>query len=207
MISGVTKMRNTSTMNAFDHAPGRRASATPALPPSATAITVAPNAAMNELRIASPMPAKSKRLAYQLVSRPLTTSAKANALGTSHAVYAALPNAARRLSRRRTTSAIATNTAKRAAVAKKTTPSNSSPHHLVLTALEKIVNELPRLNECKNTNPTGIKRKISTSVVHTPSERCSTPSPSDHPRAGSTPLAAASAAARAALVARARRHC
>ena len=86
MISGVTKMRNTNTMNAVAHLPGRRANATPAVPPRITAMTVAPSAARNELRIASPMPVKSNKLAYQLVSTPLTTKASTKPLGTTHAV-------------------------------------------------------------------------------------------------------------------------
>ena len=45
---------------------------------------VAPSAARNEFRIASPMPEKSKSVAYQLVSTPFTTSANTNALDTSH---------------------------------------------------------------------------------------------------------------------------
>ena len=84
MISGVTKMRKTSPMKMVAQRPGRRASATPDIPPINTAITVAPNAAMNELRIASPMPAKSKILAYQLVRIPLTTNATMITPVTSH---------------------------------------------------------------------------------------------------------------------------
>ena len=84
MISGVTKMRNTRPMKIVAQRPGRRASATPAMPPINTAITVAPKAAMNELRMASPIPAKSKILAYQLVMRPLITNARTTTLVISH---------------------------------------------------------------------------------------------------------------------------
>ena len=55
--------------------PGRRARETPAKPPIITAITVAPKAAMNELRIASPTPAKSKMPRYESVSAPLMMQA------------------------------------------------------------------------------------------------------------------------------------
>jgi hypothetical protein len=79
MISGVTRIRNTVAINAFVQPPGRRANATPDMPPIITAITVAPNAAMNEFRIASPMPAKSKIVRYQFVITPLTIKAKTNA--------------------------------------------------------------------------------------------------------------------------------
>ena len=84
MISGVTRIRNTRPMNTVAQRPGRRASATPAIPPMATAMTVAPSAASAELRIASPIPAKSKRFAYQLVTTPLITKASTTTLVMSH---------------------------------------------------------------------------------------------------------------------------
>ena len=81
IISGVTKIKKTVAIKNFVQPPGRRAKATPDMPPINTAITVAPNAAINELRIESPIPAKSKIVRYHSVIRPLRTIAITNAAG------------------------------------------------------------------------------------------------------------------------------
>ena len=47
-ISGVTRIRNTIGRNGFAHLPPRRASATPAKPPSTIAMTVLPTATLSE---------------------------------------------------------------------------------------------------------------------------------------------------------------
>ena len=79
MISGVTRIRKTVAIKAFVQPPGRRANATPDMPPIITAIIVAPNAAIKEFRIASPMPAKSKIVLNQFVITPFIIKAKTNA--------------------------------------------------------------------------------------------------------------------------------
>ncbi len=164
MISGVTRIRNTVAIKAFVQPPGRRANATPDIPPIITAIIVAPNAAMNEFRIASPMPAKSKIVLYQLVIKPLTTKAKTNAavaiqVLTELAMYVLF------LKYVFATSPIAIKTANRIKTAKDSAPSNNSPHHLRLVLPDQIVNELPALNECKITSKIGTNRNIKTSTV------------------------------------------
>ena len=84
MISGVTRMRNNSAIITLLQAPGWRARATPHRPPSTTAITVAPKAAMKDPRMLSPTPAFMKIDRYHSVVTPLTMMATRKATGNDH---------------------------------------------------------------------------------------------------------------------------
>ena len=67
------------------------------------------------------------------------------------------------------TTPMTVNAANRTSTPNISPPLNNSPHHFVLVLPDQIVNELPLLNECKNTSMIGINKKTSTSAVHTPS--------------------------------------
>ncbi|CAB4804388.1 unannotated protein [freshwater metagenome] len=142
IISGVTKIKNTVAIKNFVQLPGLRAKATPDMPPITTAITVAPNAAMNEFRIESPIPAKSKIVRYHSVINPLRITANTNDNGiTSDRTL--FENLSRRRLMRTKISAANITTANRISNATITPPLNSSPHHFVLALPDQIVNEPP----------------------------------------------------------------
>ena len=151
-------------MKIFDHVPGRRARATPDSPPRITAITVAPNAARKELRMASPMLTKSKTSRNQSVMSPLTTNATAKPIGPNQFSrrFGSPPRAAmRRLAATKTP----TITMNRSAREKVEPPSNNSPHHLLLGLPVQMVNETPPLNECRTTRPIGMNMNTRTRTV------------------------------------------
>ena len=146
MISGVTRIRNTVAIKTLVHTPGRRASAIPAKPPSITAKIVAPKAAINELRIASPILAKSKTVSYQSVDIPLTTKANTNAAGPDQfnkrrEIFVVRIKTFRRMTE--TTN----NTAKRTNTAQAIEPAKSSSHHFTPALPDQMVKEVPPLNE------------------------------------------------------------
>ena len=165
MISGVTKIRNTVAIKNFVHMPGRRARETPAKPPIITAITVAPKAAMNELRIASPTPAKSKMPRYESVSAPLMMKAAKNATGPAQ-FSERFEIEVFRANTSRATMATATMTMNLTSTAQAAVPSKSSPHHFTPGSPDQIVKEVPPLNECNTTSMIGINKKTMTSAVH-----------------------------------------
>ena len=146
------------------HTPGRRASAIPAKPPSITAKIVAPKAAINELRIASPILAKSKTVSYQSVDIPLTTKASTNAAGPDQfnkrrEIFVVRINTFRRMTE--TTN----NTAKRTNTAQAIEPAKSSSHHFTPALPDQMVKEVPPLNEWNTTSKIGINKKTKTRTV------------------------------------------
>ena len=146
ITSGVTRMRNTVPMKILAHRPGRRAKATPLSPPRTTAITVAPKAAMNELRMASPIPAKSKIFRNQSLTNPLTTRARTKPPGPTQLRRRGVMSVVRAKTRL-TTNASAVMTTNLSATAQAAPPSKSSPHHFVLVSPDQMENDEPPLNE------------------------------------------------------------
>ena len=164
MISGVTRIRNTVAIKTLVQTPGRRASATPAKPPSMTAKIVAPNAAMNELRIESPILAKSKTVSYQSVDIPFTTKANKNAAGPDQfnnlrEIFVV------RINTVRATTEIMNKAANRTNTAQATEPLNNSSHHFTPALPDQIVKELPPLNEWNTTSKIGINKNTKTRAV------------------------------------------
>ena len=171
MISGVTRIKKTTAIKILVQSPGRLAKATPDSPPSSTAITVAPNAAMKEFRIESPIPTKSNISRYQSVETPFTMTAKINEPGPNQ-LKVRTDRADRAVNTLRATSATTTMTTKRAMTAHATDPANSSSHHLNVVDPAQIVKELPLLNECRTTNTIGINKNNNTKTVQIANINC-----------------------------------
>src|SRR4051794_3564798 len=125
MISGVTRMRERMNMNGLFQAPSRLARATPARPPSTTAINVPPMAAVKELRNASPRPLSLNMSAYPWVRCPTTMTPSTTPTGIDQVRMALIPDT-RPINQ--ATATMAANT--RIAFHVRCT-SNNLPHHFV----------------------------------------------------------------------------